>query len=644
MNIRTAAALWAAVVVVGQPLVAQPNVDDYEHAIGLRSAWADLTENIAEPAQWIEGTHRFVYRKTVPGGFKFVVMDAETKEKQPAFDHDRLATALGTATGKVFSALRLPFTEPFASVEISDSGRALTTEFDEDSWKCSLTDYVCSRLPPHGGHQPRGFETVRDLKIPADNSPKKSPDGHWLAFVQNWNIAVRASSGGEVVLLSSDGSEGEFYDPESIAWSPDSKKLAAYRVRPGFRREVTRVISSPPDQVQPKVAVQFYPKPGDAVDIDRPVIFHIDTKAQLRVPFDQFPNPYTMSPLTWRKDSRSVTFEYDQRGHQVYDLFEVNADSAAVRIVATDRTTTFINIGRRFTHDVGGMGLEIIWMSERDGWNHLYLYDGRTGRVKNQITRGEWVVRDVVKVDDEKRQIWFAASGMRKNEDPYLQHYYRIDFDGQHLTPLTTASAYHDVTFSSDMNYYVDTYSRIDLAQHRRAASHRRRRAACRSRTRRYQQAGGRGLQSPRGVRRQGPRRKDRHLGSHSKTSEFRSGQEISGHREHLRRTACLLRAQDLLAVRTTLRRRQGPRHAVVGGYGFYRGANRWHGHAQPLKGFSRRRLEEPRGRRTSRPHSLAPGGRCKISVLRHQSGRYLWRFSGRSKRLERARVPSGIL
>jgi hypothetical protein len=181
MKIRTAAALGAAAIVAGQAIVAQPNVDDYEHALGLRSSWSGLTENIAEPAQWIEGTHRFVYRKTVPGGFQFVVMDAETLQKQPAFDHDQLATALGTATGKVTSGLHLPFTEPFTLVEINDSGRALTTWLDEAAWKCSLTDYVCSRLPPHGGHQPRGFGAVRDLKIPADNSPKKSPDGHWLA-------------------------------------------------------------------------------------------------------------------------------------------------------------------------------------------------------------------------------------------------------------------------------------------------------------------------------------------------------------------------------------------------------------------------------------------------------------------------------
>jgi dipeptidyl aminopeptidase/acylaminoacyl peptidase len=461
MHIKMVAALAAALLT--HAAIAQPSVADYEHAIGLRSAWSSLTENIAEPAQWIEGSHRFVYRKTVPGGFQFVIMDADTRQKQPAFDQDKLAAALNTATGKHYSGSHLPFTEPFTTMEIGDGGRELTAEFDETSWKCSLTDYNCSRMPPNGGRQPRGFGTVRDLTIPADNSPKKSPDGHWAAFVQNWNIAVRATSGGETTLLSTDGSQGEFYDPESIAWSPDSKKLAAYRVRPGFRRVVTRVVSSPPDQVQPKLATQLYPKPGDAVDIDRPVLFNVETKTQLQVPFDQFPNPYTMSRLTWRKDSSSVSFIYDQRGHQLYSLFEINADTGIPRAAATDRSATFVNTWRRFTHDVGGLGREIIWNSERDGWNHLYLYDGRTGRAKNQITKGEWVVREVIKVDDEKRQIWFAASGMRKNEDPYFQHYYRINFDGTHLTPITTVSAYHDVAFSTDMSYYVDTYSRIDL-------------------------------------------------------------------------------------------------------------------------------------------------------------------------------------
>ena len=102
-------------------------------------------------------------------------------------------------------------------------------------------------------------------------------------------------------------------------------------------------------------------------------------------------------------------------------------------------------------------------MSERDGWNHLYLYDGATGAVKKQITKGAWAVRGVVAVDEEGRQIWFSASGMYPGKDPYFVYYYRINFDGSGLTPLTPADANHVVSFSTDAQYYVDTYSRVDL-------------------------------------------------------------------------------------------------------------------------------------------------------------------------------------
>jgi dipeptidyl aminopeptidase/acylaminoacyl peptidase len=135
-----------------------------------------------------------------------------------------------------------------------------------------------------------------------------------------------------------------------------------------------------------------------------------------------FPNPYELSRPEWRTDSSAFTFEYNQRGH------------------------------------------EVVWMSERDGWNHLYLYDGRSGEVKNQITKGEWVVRGVSKVDEERRQVWFSASGMYPGKDPYFVNYYRVGLDGMGLTRLTEADANHAVSFSSDMKYYVDTYSRVDLA------------------------------------------------------------------------------------------------------------------------------------------------------------------------------------
>jgi len=101
-------------------------------------------------------------------------------------------------------------------------------------------------------------------------------------------------------------------------------------------------------------------------------------------------------------------------------------------------------------------------MSERDGWAHLYLYDAATGEVKNQVTKGDWVVRAVEWVDEENRQIWFRASGMYQGKDPYFLHYYRINFDGTELIAYTEADGQHSVSFSPDREFYVDRWSRVD--------------------------------------------------------------------------------------------------------------------------------------------------------------------------------------
>ena len=432
---------------------------DYTRALGLRDAWTYLTENLAEPATWVENTNRFYYRKTVPGGFQFVMVDAATLQKTPAFDHDRLAASLSKATGEPCTGLRLPF-NAFHFVE--DEPHVIEFAEEEEGWRCDLNDYS---VKPRRRGRPRGFGVVRDLTVPADNHPKLSPDKRWEALVEGFNVVVRPAgpAPGPTRLLSSDGSEGDFYDPETIVWSPDSKKLIAYRVQPGFHRIVTRVESSPHDQVQPKLQTQLYPKPGDRVDLEQPVVFHVDPARQLDVANALFPNPYRLTKASWRKDSATVTFEYDQRGHQLYRVIEVDAETGRARAALAEQQKTFVNIERLFRHDVDGLGGEIVWMSERDGWNHLYLIDGATGEPKTQITKGEWVVRKVLKVDDKTRQVWFAASGMYPGKDPYFQHAYRIDFDGANLTPLTQADAWHDVALSSDLQYYVDTWSRIDL-------------------------------------------------------------------------------------------------------------------------------------------------------------------------------------
>ncbi len=471
---------------------AQGTAADYARSRGLRDRLQNLTANVPGPATWIGSSNRFWYRKTVKGGAEFVIVNAETQQKQPAFDHAKVAAALG---GKATAT-----TLPFQDFTFADGERAITFHADGSAWRCTLADYACVKTgsaPAGGGRGGGNPEAPDELETPAEPEndvvdgmaleypqqaqggrgatntfvafgatpppeTRSSPDGKWEAYLNNYNVMLRKKGEGKGEPLSFDGSEGNYYTLQSLAWSPDSKHLAAQRVRPGYRREVHYVESSPADQLQPKHATRDYAKPGDTLDIAQPVLFQIESRKQIDVENGLFPNPYALTRPAWRKDSRAFTFEYNQRGHQVYRVIEVSTETGKARAVISEESPTFIDYsGKKMRQDLAD-GKEILWGSERDGWDHLYLYDGATGKVKNQVTKGHWVVRGIERVDEEKRQVWFRASGMVAGQDPYLIHYYRVNLDGSGLTALTEADGNHAVKFSDDRRYYVDTWSRVD--------------------------------------------------------------------------------------------------------------------------------------------------------------------------------------
>src|SRR5262245_44916983 len=460
--------LLAALHTMAAPALAQGTPADYTRANGLRAKYDGLVMNVPGPATWIDTSNHFWYRRAVKGGSEFVLVDADTRQKRPAFDHEKLAAAPSKATGGSYTALTLPFN----AITLTDNERTLEVAFEGNAWVCRLAESECRKAEPNrAGGGGRGLGPGRR---PEDTAPRVSPDKNWEALINNYNVVVRGAGSQKIIPLSADGSEGNYYELTSIVWSPDSKRIAAYRVKPGYRREVHYVESSPEDQLQPKHSTLRYAKPGDVLDVEQPVIFDVAAKTQVAADNSLFPNAYTLSRLEWRKDGRAVTFEYNQRGHQVYRVLEIDAATGKVRAVVSEEPKTFFNYrtangsqtdsGKKYRYDIAD-GQEMIWMSERDGWNHLYLLDGATGAVKNQITKGAWAVRGVVKVDEQKRQIWFSANGMYPGKDPYFAYYYRINLDGSGLTRITgDADANHVAAFSSDGMYFVDTYSRIDLA------------------------------------------------------------------------------------------------------------------------------------------------------------------------------------
>ena len=471
--------LASSIALIPATAEAQGTAADYARAEGFRSRIEGLVIDAPEAPTWVgRGSSQFLYRKSVKGGNAFVLADAATLEKRPAFDHDRLAAALAGAvvrpTGPAITGVSLPL----GRLALTDSGRAIEFNFtarpgetvtDTSRWRCTLTDYVCARAPVRPDSALRSRRQVGGgfLGAPAalDARARISPDRKLEAFVQNYNVAIRPVGGGDVVSLSADGSEGDAYDPQSIVWSPDSKRVAAYRVRPGYRREVHYVRSSPEDQLQPKHSTLLYNKPGDVLDQGTPVLFDVATRTQIVVDRALFPNAYAVTGLEWRRDNRAVTFEYNQRGHQLYRVIEIDAVTGKARALIDEPMSTFFEYSaKKYRYDIAD-GKEVIWMSERDGWNHLYLYNGVTGKVKNQITKGSWLVRGVDWVDTTKRQIYFTASGMHQGKDPYLVHAYRINFDGTGLSTLTDADATHNISYSPDHQYYVDLWSRVDQPQ-----------------------------------------------------------------------------------------------------------------------------------------------------------------------------------
>jgi dipeptidyl aminopeptidase/acylaminoacyl peptidase len=289
-----------------------------------------------------------------------------------------------------------------------------------------------------------------------------SPDGKWRAFFKDHNVYLRGLENGEAFPLSRDGSEEDAYGGR-VHWSPDGTKLVTVRTKQGADRRVYYVESSPRDQVQPKLHSYEYRKPGDPIPQPKPRLFDVATRRKVPIADELFANPWSITDIRWSPDSRYFTFVYNQRGHQVLRVVRVDAVTGTARAIVDERSDTFIDYANKQYAYYLDTTHEIIWMSERDGWNHLYLYDAETGAVKNRITTGPWVVRGVDRIDEDERCVWFRAGGIRPEQDPYYVHHCRVKLDGTELVVLTEGDGTHQIRFSPDRRYVLDTWSRVDL-------------------------------------------------------------------------------------------------------------------------------------------------------------------------------------
>ena len=420
---------------------------------------------------WLAGNTRFWYRNDLAGKTKeFVLVDAERGTRQPAFDHARLAAALSETMKAQYKADQLPFD----AIAFADGGEVVNFTVEQTTWACRVASYTCSPTalgPVASSDGPGGATSAsgRRSRGPGrERGPSMdSPDGKWTASVKDHNVFVRDKSCDQETQLSTDGIEGNVYD--MLSWAPDSKTLVAWRIEPGDGKEVYLVESSPSGGGRAKFSKRPYSLPGDKFKTYELNLFDVGAQKQIKPDIDKLELDWGTPRLQWKKDQRHFSYEKIDRGHQRFRVIEVDSHTGRTRHLIDEKTETFIwtvhteNLDLRIVNWLDKSD-EILYVSERDGWRHLYLIDAAKGEVRNQITRGEWVVRGIDLIDEDARQVWFHACGKNANEDPYFVHYYRVNFDGSGLVALTEGDGTHSIQYSPDRRYLIDTYSRVDMA------------------------------------------------------------------------------------------------------------------------------------------------------------------------------------
>lgn len=485
--------LLAAVLLLPQQGPAQTHAPEVERAL----AFAKQIENkvfrsTIEP-HWLPGGKRLWYRvQTGPDVWEYVLADTEsgsiTRGEAAAalnLPVQRLTTSADTttevhATSRTGEATSVRFTNrtaeavdlfwidpqtkrnPYGKVEPSAT-RELHT-FAGHVW-----------LSASAGGEPLSVceATAEPLEITIDGKGRElnaraprdgSPDGRWAVRFEQEQVVLFDRTTHETTTLTSDGTAARPYRGP-VRWAPDGQSFVVLAVKDVPVRKITLIEAKPAGQTQPKVHTFDYAKPGDDLPQPRPVLFHLADRKPMEMDSSLFPNPFTPGgtlDIRWSPRSDEFYFDYNQRGHQLWRILAVEAQTGAVRTVVEETARTFIDYTNKTWRHWLDDERALLWMSERDGWAHLWLYDAASGAVKNRVTSGAWVVREVLRVDEAARRIWFLAGGLHAQEDPCQRHLCRVNFDGSGFVQLTAGDGDHEVVFCPDARFFTDRWSRAD--------------------------------------------------------------------------------------------------------------------------------------------------------------------------------------
>ena len=440
---------------------------DYQHAEQFLSYHTNaLIDGGSVRPNWVSN-HKFWYRTLTSQGAEFIVADAEGKTRKPAFDQQKVAASLSSATGKTYDAFHLPF----QTIQYATNQKSISFYANNHNWILNLDTYQIQQ------------DSSEKHKTETKHFEELSPDGTKAVFIKNDNLWLLNIATNQETQLTTDGVKDFGYATDNagwkhsdypvVKWSPDSKKIATFQQD---QRKVGNMYLVTTNVGTPHLEQWKYPLPGDSnIAIIERVIVEVNNPKVIRLQVPPDPHRASLSDdissggkglddVDWSADGKQLAFVSTSRDHKVEKFQIADANTGVVRQVFEESVPTQFESGQgtinwRYLPSSN----EIIWYSERDNWGHLYLVDATTGKFKNKITNGDYVVTQLIKVDDKNRVLYFLADGYNHDENPYFTHLYKVGFDGKNVTVITPEKGNHSISFSPDESYVVDSYSQPDV-------------------------------------------------------------------------------------------------------------------------------------------------------------------------------------
>ena len=431
------------------------NTDDYKYAEKRLSEYTNkLVTGTVEYPHWQD--NRLIYRSYTEKGYKFYVVDATTGKKTIAFNHNKLAEALAVISNGEVNNKKLPFT----TFKFLPNNRISFT-LKNENYICKIDHFSCV--------------INKGTKVKGE---MLSPNGKLAVFIKNHNLWLRNIDTNQSTELTTDGIKNFGYgtnnagwirkDTPVIKWSPDSTKLTTFKHdsrQVGEMAVVSTVVG------HPKIDQWKYPLPGDEhiFKITRVVI---DVKKRkvipLNMPADNHRSTITdhvadrngeLLDIDWASNSKSFAFVSSSRDHKVATLKIANAETGEVTTIFEEKADSFFESG---VNAISWYYLdktnEFIWFSQRSNWGHFYLINADTGKIKHQITQGDWTVLELLNVNEDTGVLYFTGAG-REGGDPYFNYLYSIHKNGKNLKLLTSEKKHHRITLSENAQYFLDRIS-----------------------------------------------------------------------------------------------------------------------------------------------------------------------------------------